>query len=194
MARAPPSAAPPTSACTARSRPASTGSAWRSTPAGCRREQMRGLAKIAERSGRRRYPAHGLAEPPDLRRAGRQGRAGPRRHRRHRPLQRGQLGQGGARRLHRQQRLQVRRVRYQAARRGHRPLVRQPRGAGRARQHPPYRLPPLLRTALHRRHRPARLQGRHRSDATATRSRAITSWSAAASAPMPGSAARWPAT
>ena len=31
-------------------------------------EQMRGLAQSPARSGRRRYPAHGLAEPADLRR------------------------------------------------------------------------------------------------------------------------------
>ena len=38
--------------------------------------QMRGLAGIARDARRRRYPPHGLAEPADLRRAGRQGRRG----------------------------------------------------------------------------------------------------------------------
>ena len=41
-------------------------------------EQMRGLAEHRARAGRRRYPPHGLAEPADLRRAGRQGRGAPR--------------------------------------------------------------------------------------------------------------------
>ena len=113
------------------------------------------------RPGRRRYPPHRLAEPADLRRAGRQGGAGPRRHRRTRPLHRGKLRPGRPRRLHRQQRVQVRRLRHQAARRGHRALVRHTRGAGRPGQHPSHRLPPLLRAALHRRHRPPRLQGRN---------------------------------
>ena len=48
-------------------------------------------------------------------------------------------------------------------------------------QHPSDRLPSFLRAALHRRDRPARLQGR-RSTRTTIRSRAITSSSAAASA------------
>ena len=64
--------------------------------------------------------------------------------------------------------------------------VRDARGARQPRQHPPHRLPALLRPALHRRHRPARLprarrcvgggHGRGLSHAT----------SAAASAPTPG--------
>ena len=44
-------------------------------------QQMRGLAEDRAGSGRRRYPPHGLAEPADLRRAGRQGRARRSRHR-----------------------------------------------------------------------------------------------------------------
>ena len=98
-----------------------------------------------------------------------------------------------ARRLHRQHRLQVRRLRHQAPRRGDRALVRDARRARRAGQHPSHRLPSFLRAALHRRHRAARLQGAGRPR-TATRSRAITSWSAAASGRTPRSAARSTAT
>ena len=71
LRRARSSTAPRISACTRRSR---TGLNWIGVvlPVGkltC--EQMRGLATIAQRSRRRRYPSHRLAEPADLRRAGR---------------------------------------------------------------------------------------------------------------------------
>ena len=56
--------------------------------------------------------------------------------------------------------------------------------ARRPGQHPPHRLPPFLRAALHRRHRADR-RARCRCPRTATRSRAITSSSAAASARTP---------
>ena len=60
----------------------------------------------------------------------------------------------------------------------------EPRVAARsAGQHPPHRLPPLLRPALHRRHRPARDEGRRRAT---TWSRATTSTSAAATATRQG--------
>ena len=99
-----------------------------------------------------------------------------------RPHHQGELDPRRPRRLHRQRRLPVRRLRHQAPRRGDRALVRGARRARRAGEHPPHRLPSFLRAALYRRHRPDRLQGadqrrrRHRS-------RAITSWSAAASGP-----------
>ena len=160
---------------------ACTGSAscCRSASSPC--EQMRGLAAIAQQMRRRRYPAHGLAEPADLRRADREDRG--RRSRRSKssasPTKASSI-RAGPRRLHRQCRLPLRRLRHQAPRRGHRALVRGARRARRAGEHPSHRLPSFLRAALYRRYRPDRLQGR-RSTTTATRSRAITSWSAAAS-------------
>ena len=69
------STAPPISACIRRSR---TGLHWIGVvlPVGkLTAAQMRGLAAIAQRDGRRRYPPHGLAEPADLRRPDRQARA-----------------------------------------------------------------------------------------------------------------------
>ena len=76
-----------------------------------------------------------------------------------RPHHQGELDPRRPRRLHRQRRLPVRRLRHQAPRRGHRALVRGARRARRPGQHPSHRLPPFLRAALHRRHRPDRLQG-----------------------------------
>ena len=138
------------------------------------------------RSRRRRHPPHGLAEPADLRRADEQGRRGGSRDRGARALDQRELDPRRPRRLHRQRRLQVRRLRHQAPRRGDRALVRGARRARRAGQHPSDRLPSFLRAALHRRHRPARLQGAGRPR-TAMPSRATTSWSAAAS----GRTRRW---
>ncbi len=74
-------------------------------------------------------------------------------------LEPGDIHPRRTRRLHRQYRLQVCRLRYQTSRRGHRPLVRGARRARRAGQYPSHRLPSLLRPALHRRYRFARLQG-----------------------------------
>ena len=52
---------------------------------------------------------------------------------------------------------------HQAARACRSPTTSKPRLRARsADQHPPHRLPPLVRPALHRRHRPARDQGRRR--------------------------------
>ncbi len=87
-------------------------------------EQMRGLAQARRRAGRRRSAADGLAEPPDLRRAGRQGRRGLCADRSARPFDLGDLDPRRPCRLHRQPRLPLRRLRHQAARRGHRALVR----------------------------------------------------------------------
>ena len=92
-------------------------------------------------------------------------------------------------RLHRQCRLQVRRLQHQGPCAAARRLSRSARRARPADQHPPHRLPSLLRPALYRRHRPAGHQGR----ASARRaSRAITSMSAAAR-PRPPSR-RWRAS
>ena len=110
----------PISACIRRSRPGSTGSAWCCRSARLTAEQMRGLAEIAARFRRRRDPPDGLAEPADLGRAGRARRRRRGGHRRARALDRGQLDPRRAGRLHRQCRLQVRDVRHQAPRRGHR--------------------------------------------------------------------------
>jgi hypothetical protein len=142
---------------------------------------------------RRRYPAHGLAEPADLRRAGRRDRAGPRRHRSYRPLQRGQLGQARACRLHRQQRAASSRVRYQAGTPRTSPAGATSRVALDG---------PSTSTSTGCHHSCAQhyigdiglLACKIATSEAATRSRAITSWSAAASGPMPGSAAKWPAT
>ena len=76
-----------------------------------------------------------------------------------RPHHQGELDPRRPRRLHRQHRLPVRGLRHQAPRRGDRALVRGARRARRAGEHPSHRLPSFLRAALHRRHRPARLQG-----------------------------------
>ena len=86
------------------------------------------------------------------------------------------------RRLHRQYRLQIRCLRHQAPCRGDRQLVRDARRARHAGQYPSHRLSSFLRAALYFRDRPARLQGSGRTK-TPIRSRAITSWSAAGSAP-----------
>ena len=61
--------------------------------------------------------------------------------------------------LHRQHRLPLRRVRHQGSCRTDRAVVRGARRAGHAGEHPSHRLPPFVRAALHRRHRPDRLQG-----------------------------------
>ena len=105
----------------------------------------------------------------------------------------GELDPRRPRRLHRQHRLPVLGLRHQAPRRGDRALVRGARRARRAGEHPPHRLPSFLRAALHRRHRPPRLQGADLAR-TATPSRAITSWSAAASVRTRRSAANSIAT
>ena len=149
--------------------------------------QMRGLATHRARTRRRRHPPDRVAEPADLRRAGREGEGRRSRHRGARALHQCDLDPRRPRRLHRQCRLPLCGLRYQAARRGDRPVVRGARRRRHAGQHPPHRLPPFLRPALHRRHRPHRLQGRDRRR-RAIRSRAITSTSAAASAPT----RRWP--
>src|SRR5262249_25737548 len=47
---------------------------------------------------------------------------------------------------------------YQTPRRGHRAMVRDALAARRPGEHPPHGLPEFLRSALHRRHRPARRQ------------------------------------
>ena len=72
------------------------------------------------RPRRRRYPPHRLAEPADLRRAGRQGGARRGRDRGARALHQGDLDPRRARRLHRQCRLPLRGLRHQAPRRGDR--------------------------------------------------------------------------
>ena len=89
--------------------------------------QMKGSCRDRARSRRRRYPAHGLAEPADLRRADRKARRGEGADRSARPCHRNQRDPRRPRRLHRQYRLQVRRLRHQAPRRGDRALVRDAR-------------------------------------------------------------------
>ncbi len=76
------------------------------------------------RARRRRYPPHGLAEPFDLRRAGRQGQGRRQRHQGAGALGQRELDPRRPRRLHRQCRLPLRRLRHQAACRGDRALVR----------------------------------------------------------------------
>ena len=110
--------------------------------------QMKGLAGNRARSRRRRYPAHGLAEPADLRRADRKARRGEGENRSARPRHRNQRHPRRPRRLHRQYRLQVRRLRHQAPRRGDRRLVRDARVPRHAGQYPSHRLPPFLRAAF----------------------------------------------
>ena len=137
---------------------AATGSAWCCRSASSPPRRCAALPP-SRGDGRRRYPAHGLAEPADLRRAGGEGcgrRAGDRGAR---PRDQGHGDPRRPGRLHRQHRLPLRRLRHQASRRGDRALVRGARRARRADQHSSHRLPSLLRAALHRRHRPARLQG-----------------------------------
>ena len=119
---------------------------------------MRGLAKIA-RTRRRRYPPDGLAEPVDLRCAGRQCRACDRRH-----LQR----RAGCRGLQVRAGLVActgnRGCKFAASdTKGHAlDIVRLEGAFGRrsAGQYPSDRLPPFLRAALCRRYRAAR----HESD------------------------------
>ena len=134
------------------------------------------------RARRRRYPPHGLAEPADLRRAGRQGRSWPKpRSRRsaspprRRSIRAGLVactGNTGCKFAASDTKRHAEEIaRWCEAR----------VALDSAGQHPSHRLPSFLRAALHRRHRPAR-PARCRSRTTATRSRAITSWSAAASA------------
>ena len=79
------------------------------------------------------------------------------------------------RRLHRQHRLQVRARPTPRTRRWRSPTwVRAARRARHADQHPPDRLPELLRAALHRRHRPARPAACRSTPTARTRSRAST--------------------
>ena len=122
-------------------------------------DQMRGLGQGRAGPGRRRYPAHGLAEPADLRRAGGQGCAGRSGDRGARTRDQGERDPRRTGRLHRQHRLPLRGVRHQASCRRDRALVRGARRAGHPGEHPSHRLPSFLRAALHRRHRPDRLQG-----------------------------------
>ena len=142
--------------------------------------QMRGLADIA-RSRRRRYPADRLAEPADLRRAGRKGRGASAAIEAlglsvSATLVRAGLvactGNGGCK--------------FAAAdTKGHAWIARMCEARRRARpagQHPPDRLPPLLRPALYRRHRPDR-PPRCRRPTTATGRGLSRPTSAAASAP-----------
>ena len=153
-------------------------------------EQMRGLADIAERfgSGTIRLTVWqnllisdvadrdvGVVHRGHRRRSASASRRAPIRAR--------------PRRLHRQCRLQVRRLQHQGPRAEARRLSRGARRRRPADQHPPHRLPPLLRPALHRRHRPARRQGRARRGRA---SRAITSMSAAA--PRRPTSRRWRAS
>ena len=85
--------------------------------------QMRGLADIARELRRRRYPAHGLAEPADFRRADREAESGAGEDRGAGACHRSQCHPRRAHCLHRQYRLQIRRFRHQAPRRGDRTLV-----------------------------------------------------------------------
>ena len=140
------------------------------------------------RPRRRRSSAHRLAEPADLRRAGRTLAAAKARIEALGLAIETNAIRAGPRRLHRQYRLQIRRFRHQAPRRGDRALVRDARRARHAGQHPSHRLPSFLRAAFRREIGllACKVAGRTR---TPIRSRAITSWSAAASALTPRSAA-----
>ena len=151
---------------------------------------MRGLAEIAERfgSGTLRLTVWQNLLISDI--ADRDVGICIAAHRCARPRHRGERHPARPGRLHRQRRLQVRRLQHQGPCAAARRLSRSARGGRPADQHPPHRLPPLLRPALYRRHRPARLQGRSRRARTA--SRAITSISAAAQ-PRPPSR-RWRAS
>ena len=155
--------------------------------------QMRGLAAVARRFRRRRPASHRLAEPADLGRCRRRSRRRKRRSRRSasapRPtsLRAGLVactGNTGCK-------FAASDTKRHAAEIADR--VRYPRRDRYPGEHPPHRLPSLLRAALHRRHRSARLQGSARAR-MAIRSRATTSLSAAALVPMPRSAARSIAT
>ena len=93
--------------------------------------------------------------------------------------------------LHWSDRLPFRGRAYQGAGGGDCLLVRGARRHGYAGEHSSHRLPSLLRAALYRRHRSHRLQRSRSARATMpSRSRAITSLSAAASARRRASAAR----
>ena len=146
-------------------------------------EQMRGLAKHRARSRRRRYPPHRLAEPADLRRAGRRGRASPRPRSRRSGSTKATVDPRRARRLHRQRRLPLRRLRHQGARRGDRAMRarRASRSIGRSTSTSPAAITPA-RSTTSATSACIGAQGRDRRT-KATRSRAITSTSAAASAP-----------
>ena len=108
----------------------------------------------------RHAAAHRLAEPADLRRRRPRRRRLHRRHRGARPGRRGERHPARPGRLHRQCRLQVRGLQHQGPCAAARRLSRSARRGRPADQHPSHRLPPFLRPALCRRHRPARLQGR----------------------------------
>ena len=150
-------------------------------------EQMRGLAGIARDARRRRYPPHRLAEPADLRRADRQGqrRGAPASRRSACPSARARSAPGSSPAPAMSAAASPPPTPSATPKRSR--VVRGARRARRPGQHPSHRLPPFLRAALHRRHRAAS-PARCRPPRTATRSRAITSSSAAASARTPGSA------
>ena len=113
------------------------------------------------RSRRRRYPPHGLAEPADLRRAGRQGRARRGRDRRARacrPRPRRSAPDSSPAPA-----MSAAASRPSDTKRHAEEIARMVRGARRARhagQHSSHRLPSFLRAALHRRHRADRGEGR----------------------------------
>ena len=150
-------------------------------------EQMRGLASIARELGDgdirltvwQNLLISGVAERE--RRAGRDAACGDRAHR-----------QGHQRprrpdRLHRQYRLQVRLSNTKDTAMAIADWVEPRVALDTPDQHPSHRLPALLRPALHRRHRPARLPRARRRPTARTPWRASTSTSAAASARMPAS-------
>ncbi len=106
-----------------------------------------------------RYPPDRLAEPAHVRRARCRCRGCPGQSPGHRPLG-GDLDPAGRPdRLHRRHGLQIRRRLYQGGCAGDCRPLRAAHHAGHARQHPPDRLPQLLRPALYRRSRPDRHQG-----------------------------------
>ena len=135
------------------------------------------------RSRRRRHPPDRLAEPADLRH--RRTRRCRRRSARIEALGLDWRGDRDPRRpgrLHRQPRAASSPPPTPRAPRGRSPTyVRERASRSTSRSTSTHRLPPLLRPALHRRHRPDR-RARAASTRTATRSTATTSWSAAASA------------
>src|SRR6185312_1913490 len=107
------------------------------------------------RARRRRYPPDGLAEPHSIRRAGRQRRCCSSSDRRAGTEHQSDAAARRTRLVHRQHRMQVRRLKHQGNGRGDRRTCRVPARPGQSSQYPPDRLPPLLRPALHRRHRVA---------------------------------------
>ena len=132
------------------------GAAGRPADVGADARPRRDLRALRQRHA----PTHGVAEPADLR------CRRPRRrhlHRRHQcpgPGRRGERHPARPGGLHRQCRLQVLGLEHQGPCAPARRLSRSARGSRPAHQHPSHRLPSLLRPALCRRYRPARLQGR----------------------------------